>query len=1035
MTAFAAFLAVGLTFSAVEVDNLRCQSLVDPLGIDAAQPRLSWTLHSADRGQRQTACQVLAARSPQRLAADQGDLWDSGRVASDRPFGVAYAGKPLASREGCFWKVRVWDSDGKPSAWSRPARWSMGLLQAQDWQAEWIGGVPPPPAPVRNPLDGCQWIWAPGAPPPGAAHFRRTIDIPAGVAVERAELVLTADNNYLVTVNGQTAGRNRGLESWMRPERVDLAPHLKPGRNVVAVRCANAPGTPYGFVGRIEVKFRAHPALSVPTDALWKAAPKPSGRWSDPAWDDAAVAAARVVAAFGSEPWGRLEVDPTPPPPSPLLRKTFTVDKPVAAAAVSVCGLGYYELRLNGQKVGDHVLDPAFTRYDRRALYVTYDVTKMLRQGRNALGAMLGNGWYNEHARSAWNFDYAPWRDLPKLLLVLDVTYADGTTARVASDSSWRTVNGPIVFDGIRRGESYDARLEQAGWDTPDFDDSAWAPAPKARALGGKITAQTMPPIRVTDTIRPVRVAEPKPGVFVFDLGQNIAGWARIRLSGPAGRQVTLRYGERLAPDGTVDQQAIREHVYGGDFQTDRYTLRGQGQETWEPRFVYHGFQYVEATGWPGRPTPESLAGRVVHTDFERIGRFECSDERINRIERAAVSSYLGNFHGYPTDCPHREKNGWTGDAHLAAEMGLLHFRAEAAYAKWIDDIADEQRLDGVVPAIVPTAGWGYLWGNGPAWDSALALIPHYVRLYRGDRTNLQRHYPAIKRYVDYLGTKSDAGIVSIGLGDWAPWKSKTPVEVTSTGYYYRDVQIAAAAAALLGKADDAHWHNSLAASIRAAFAKRFIDPNSGRCDGGTQTAQACALYQGLAPDALRPAVLRQLVSAVEAQGGHLDAGILGTKYLLHALSDGGRADLAWQVVTQKDQPGWLAWFDQGATTFWEQWNGTASRNHIMFGDVSAWLMKNLGGLQLPSYEPDAQIEGFRKFILAPQPLAGVTWAKTEYESPYGLIRAHWRIEGEKFLFDVTVPVGAEAEIRLPGATPTTVGSGEHHFTTPRAKR
>jgi len=1042
----------------LSVTDLRCEALHDPLGIDVLRPRLSWVLESAQREQRSTAYQILVASKPERLAAGAGDLWDSGRVTIDASTQVAYAGRPLTSRRACWWKVRVWDAQGRPSAWSPAACWTMGLLKPDDWQGVWIGGLPPPPAPVRNPFEHAQWIWAAGSASElsPTAHVRRRFTVPATAQVKKAELCLSADDNYVLWINGQQAGRNRGLESWMRPERIDITQWVRPGENLIAIRAGNDPKTPGGLIASVRVQLAAGADLEFTSDKSWLAVSQPKGRWQEPSADDRQWPAARVVGPFGVKPWGQLEVDPPPPPPSPLLRTSFTLAKPIRSATVSICGLGYYELRLNGQRVGDHVLDPAFTRYDRRALYVTYDVTRLLREGRNAVGVQLGNGWYNEFTRSAWNFDHAPWRDLPKMLFQLDVELADGTRTAIASNASWKTTSeGPTRFDGIRNGEQYDARQEIRGWDTPAFNDDGWLSARLARAPGGVLSAQMLPPIRVTKTIRPVSVREPRPGVWLFDLGQNIAGHARINVRGPAGTQVVLRYGERLAPDGTLDQQAIAAHVYSGEFQTDRYTLRGGGPETWEPKFVYHGFQYVEVTGLKERPTLDTLSGRVVHTDFERIGRFACSEQLVNRIEQNAVWSYVGNFHGYPTDCPHREKNGWTGDAHLAADMGLLHFRGEAAYAKWMRDMADEQQPDGTVAAIIPTSGWGYLWGNGPAWDSAYLLIPYYVYQYRGDRRLLEQLYDGWRRYVDYLTTRADHGIVSIGLGDWCPAKTKTPVEVTSTAYYYVDTRIVAHTAALLGKKADAQRYAQQAEAIRRAFLARFYDPATGRVANGSQTALACALCQGLTGPAETPKTLACLVAAVDAADGHLDAGILGTKYLLHALSENGRSDVAWRVVTQTTPPGWGHWLQERATTLWEEWDGRASRNHIMFGDVSAWFIKYLGGIA-----PAAP--GFREITIRPQVLGDLRWARAEHLCPYGWIRTDWRLEAGRFVLDLTVPVGTRATVYVPtpsaaavtegagpaaqapgvrllrtekGAAVFTVGSGRYRFAAPSATK
>ncbi|HNU28524.1 MAG TPA: family 78 glycoside hydrolase catalytic domain, partial [Sedimentisphaerales bacterium] len=667
--------------SNVRVTDLTCEHMRSPLGVDVAEPRLSWKLQSPWRGQKQTAYQILVATDKSLLADNRADLWDTGKVTSDQSILIRYAGRPLTSRVVCYWKVRAWDKDDQPSPFSEVAMWDMGLLKPEDWKAQWI----------------------------------------------------------------------------------------------------SAPG-------------------------------------SD---------------------------DDKSPKPAPLFRKSFVLTKRPVSARVYICGLGYHELRLNGEKVGDHVLDPAFTRYDRRALYVVHDVTKQLRKGFNALGVILGNGWYNMHTRAVWDFDKAPWRDRPVLRCQLEMTFDDGSTRVIASDATWRVSTGPIVFDSIRNGEIYDARLEKADWDDPGCDDSNWPLAQIDSGPKGELRAQLMPPIQVTDTLKSAKLTEPKPGVYVFDIGQNLAGWARLKVSGPTGTEVVIRYGERLNKDGTLDQKDIGQHIKTGKAQTDTYILKGQGTEVWEPRFVYHGFQYVEVTGLPGKPSLDTIEARVVHTAFDKAGSFECSNDLFNRIQRNTLWSYVSNFVGYPTDCPHREKNGWTGDAHLAAETGLYNFDSAAAYAKWMNDFKDEQRDSGELPGIVPTSGWGYAWGNGPAWDSAYVLIPWYLYEYEGDAQVLADQYNRLQRYVDYLTSKAQNHIVSIGLGDWVPAKSKTPEKVTSTGYYYCDALIVSKTAAMLGKTEDARKYGDLALKIRDAFNREFFQKDTGLYDGGTQTAMSCALYHG----------------------------------------------------------------------------------------------------------------------------------------------------------------------------------------------
>ena len=532
-----------------------------------------------------------------------------------------------------------------------------------------------------------------------------------------------------------------------------------------------------------------------------------------------------------------------------MFRKSFEIDRPIRSATVNVCGLGFYELHLNGGKVGDRVLDPSFTRYDKRALYATYDVTDRVKQGHNAIGAMLGNGWYNPAARDAWNFDKSPWRNLPCLILRLRIVLDDGSVQTIATDSSWRATTGPIVCDNIRNGESYDARDDRAGWDTPDYDDASWATPQIVVGPKGVLRAEMLPPARVQETVTPVAVTEPKPGVFVVDMGRNIAGWTQLKVTGPAGTRIVMRSGERLSPEGLLDNASIRMHVYSGSFQTDTYILNGQGEEVWEPRFIYNGFRYVEVAGFPGKATVENFRGRVVHTSFEDAGRFECSNELLNQIQTLTLRSYRSNFaDGYPTDCPHREKNGWTGDAHLAAEQAMYNFDNTAGYEKWLNDFKDEQQPDGNLAAIIPTSGWGYQWGNGPAWDSAFVLIPWYLYNYCGDTRVLAEHYDGMKRYVDYMTTRSKDHLVSHGLGDWVPAKTDTPVVVTSSGYYFVDAMIVSNTAGILGKADDSKKYEGLGLAIRRAFHAKLYKGNGVYADG-SQTALSCAIYQGLADE------------------------------------------------------------------------------------------------------------------------------------------------------------------------------------------
>jgi alpha-L-rhamnosidase len=853
----------------------RSEYLENPLGLDALHPRLSWVVTSARRGARQTAYRILAAASEASLESGRGDLWDSGKVASDRTAQVLYAGPPLASGQRVWWMVRVWDQDDRPSAWSPSAWWEMGLLSPAD----------PPSALGSGPAD------------------------------------------------------------W-------------------------------------------------------------HGRW---------IARMTDINAR----------------PTPLFRRVFTLDGRVKRARAYISGLGYYELHLNGRRVGDHLLDPGYTRYDRRVLHVTYDVTDQLRRGTNAIGVMLGHGWFNVQTKAPWGFDQAPWRATPRLLMELRVELTDGRTVTIATDDRWKTSDSPITFSSIYGGEDYDARLEQPGWDTAAFDDRAWQPALIVDAPKGRLVAQAMEPIKIDQVLKPVAVTEPAPGVFVFDVGQNLTGNAELKISGPAGTQVTMRYSEKLAGNGRADQANIAVHVlrFGSDqqFQTDRYTLKGRGVERWHSRFNYNGFRYVEVTGAPGRLTADNLRIYFFHSAVPLAGSFECSNPLLNQIWTNGHWSYLSNLFGIPTDCPHREKNGWTGDAQIACEQGLFYADGITVYQKWINDVGDEQKPTGALPGIVPTNGeWGYGFGSGPGWDSAFLLVPWYLYEYYGDASILEQHYDGYRRYVDYLTSRATYGspeaspqlthLGQIGLGDWSPWKTRTPEAVTDTGYYYRDARIVAAVARMLGKDEEAGKYDALADEIRAAFNRQFYHPESGSYSIGSQTALGCALYQGLVEPQNEPRVLDNLVATIAADSGHLDFGFLGAKYVLNTLTDHGRPDVAYTIVDQKTKPGWGWQVEQGATTLWENWNGGASQNHTFWGDVNAWMIKTLAGIN-----PDPAAPGFRHILIQPNPVGDLTWARAAYDSIHGRIASEWTLQHGVFRLIVSIPANCTATVWLPAHDPAKI--------------
>jgi alpha-L-rhamnosidase len=690
--------------------------------------------------------------------------------------------------------------------------------------------------------------------------------------------------------------------------------------------------------------------------------------------------------------------------PLPLLRKSFSVNERVKQARLYIAAPGFHETYINGKKLGDDVLNPSFTNYDKTVLYNVYDVTAHVKPGENAAGVMLGNGWYNSTSKEVWGFDKAPWRDDPTLRFQLEIEYTDGTKQLVLSDASWIAKQGPITFSAVRQGEYYDARLEVEKWSEAGIDEKSWTAVRKVQGPVGTLRPQLIPATKVMKTFSPVQTKELPNGDIVYDFGQNIAGFVNVTLSGEKGSRVQFLYAEKINAKGEADQSGINNLLADSLFQVDRYTLNGSGDETWSPRFVYHGFRYIQVSFKGQKPSIKSITSSATHTSFEDAGSFSCSNELINKIQNATQWSYRNNFVGFPTDCPQREKNGWTGDAQLACETGLTNFNSFTSYQKWSVDIKDEQQPNGSLPGIIPTAGWGYYWGNGPAWDIACVVTPWTSYLYTGDTRALSDNYDVIKKYVDYMNSRSPELITEFGLGDWIPVKTETPVGITSTGYFYYGASTLAKIAGILGNNADEKKYGMLASLIKAAFNKKFFNEKAMTYGNGSQTALSCALFHGLVPDKYRQKIYQKLVEAVHAKDDHIDVGVLGARYIQHALTDQGNAELAYKLVAAKTYPGWGYWIENGATTLWEDWKGEASLDHIMFGDVSSWFYKALGGIR-----PDEKDPGYKHFFIKPEFVSDLTWVKSSYESSYGTIISNWKREGKTITHDVTVPANSQA--------------------------
>ena len=899
-TFLAAFFLAGLTAVAgVTPVDLRCDYAVNPLGVDSARPRLFWKLAGGRRGDRQTACEILVASSAKNLARGNGDLWASGKMISDETIQVAYAGEKLNSAQQVFWKIRAWDASGKVSAWSRPATWTMGVL---------------------NPND-----------PPSSKN--------SGAAGWQAKWIGAADTNI----------------------------------------------------------------------------------------------------------------------PSLLLRREFTVKPGLKRALVNVCGLGQYELTLNGKKVGQDFLSPGWTKYDRTCLYDTHDITSDLKRGKNAAGLELGNGMYNVPGGgrfTKFKGSFGPQKAIAQLRL----EYQDGSVEFIGTDDHWRTAPGPITFSSIYGGEDFDARRVQPGWDKINFDDSKWPPAQVVNGPGGQLRGLSCaaPPIREFEIHRPVATHSLTNGDIVFDLGQNASHVPKISVSGPTGSKVRLIPSELINDDGSVNQGSMGAGRRGTLWC--EYTKATDGVETWSPKFFYVGCRYVQVHFTPAsvgqafqpagagdfpvassntalksavnRQTGKSalqiksLAGIVVHSASEPVGEFACSNPLFNRIRTLVRWAQRSNMVSLMTDCPHREKLGWLEEDHLNGPALRYEFNLAQLFTKTLNDIADSQLTNGLVPTTAPeytifrTAGdTNHLrndFGDSPEWAATFILVPWQQYEFDGDLNLFRTHYDAMKKYLTYFGSRADNYIVNYGLGDWYDLGPKkpgvsqlTPVALTATAFYFQDAEIMARVAALLGKDEDARQFSELAEKIRVAFTEKLYDPTNKSYATDSQCANAIPLVMGICEPSNRADVVDAIVLDVRSRGNALTAGDVGYRYLLRALADGGRSDVIFEINNQSDKPGYGMQLAKGKTSLTEAWDGGSSQNHFMLGQIQEWFYHDLAGIRSDG-------NGFKKISIAPQPVGDVTWAKASYHSIRGKIVSDWKRDGDKFTLKVTIPANTTATVFVP---------------------
>jgi alpha-L-rhamnosidase len=1016
----------------------RCEYRDDPLGIDVIAPRLSWIVSSPRRAQKQTAYHVLVASDLATLGHDQGDLWDSGRIPGDNTTEIVYGGKPLHSHQACFWKVRVWDREGAPSVWSKTARWSMGLLDQADWKAAaWIGFDKSRQVEQSNaPFEGAKWIWHAGDKgankPQGHRLFMTVLRLPAGSKVEKAELLVTADDFFHFTINGnEVASGQPGSGGWDQPKFADVTDHIKPGvENTIRVEVYNGSAGPAGLLAKLTVTMADGKSITLVSDGSWKTSDNPGAYWHNRAIDAKDWPAALVLGDYGMAPWGKLKFAKLVLPPPPYLRTTFKVGQPVKRATLYATALGIFDVHLNGRRVTDDYFNPGWTDYTRRVYDRAFDVTDQVRSGDNSLAAILADGWYSGYVGFGKLRDH--YGTKPRFRALLHLELADGSAADVVTSPAWRAAAGPIHEADFLMGEAYDARQAYAwrGWDAPGFDDSRWSPVDVGAEVNPVVQWHPAPPVRPFAEVKPRVITEPKPGVYVFDLGQNFAGNIRLMVSGVPGQTITLRYAERLNPDGTVYTTNLREARV-----TDTYICNGDREETWSPRFTFHGFQYVELTGLKSPPSAETITGLALSSDTPVAGRFACSDPMLNQLHSNIYWTQRANFIDIPTDCPQRdERLGWTGDAQVYIGTAALNCDVQAFFTKWLVDLTDGQRADGEFPMVAPVKVAGN--DGGPAWADAGVICPWTIYQVYGDRRLLERQYPSMVKFVTFCRDRSTPELLPPKqyhcFGDWLSIGADTPKDVIYTAYFAHSTHLLAQAAEVLGKTNDAAKYRDLFKAIKTAFNRAYVAPD-GRIKGDTQACYVMAIAFELVDGEPARNAAQHLVEDIEKRGTHLSTGFIGTKSLMHALSQVGRQDVAYRLLHNDSFPSWGFSIKQGATSIWERWDGWTpdkgfqdpgmnSFAHYSFGAVYQWMVENIGGIKSDG-------PAFKRITIAPKLDPNLTWARTSYKGIRGEITSSWTRNDGLLTLEVTIPANTTARIHLTSAANEKITEGGRALT------
>ena len=1005
----------GMAQGDMAVADLKCEYQVNPLGIDVQKPRLSWLLTSDQRGQRQTAYRILVASGQEVLEKNKGDVWDSGRVESGRSIQIEYSGKSLDSNRQYFWKVKVWGVEDAASEWSDAAHWTMGVLNAEEWQARWIAMPEKTRIPEYN-IKDAKWIWGfPAGKPagdtaPGFCGLFRKFNLPETAAVVAAHLLVTADNFATVELNGKTVAK---ITQWESGKIVDLKALLVPGLNELKVLAENGGSgmNPAGVICKVTINLADGNVIEIVSDKLWSVAPDSK---------TGEVLLVNEIAPWGAGPWGAQSKFSGPGEGLPVFRKSFTVANGASRALVNVAGLGHYELFLNGRKVGDHFLDAPWSVYERTVYYSTYDITGLLQQGSNELRIMLGKGFYNTQGdRRVHGVN-----NTGRLMTILQgqIEYADGRTESIITDESWDAARGPVTHSAILAGSDFDgSEIEPREWVKADVADCP-----------GRLIAAESPAMKMFERLAPVKSAEePESGVFVYDFGQNLSAIPSIKVRGREGQVVRLtpaeqRHGQSDRHNngtGRVNQAGVGSPNYY------EYTLNGQEIENWQPQFTYGGFQYIELTGAvpQGHPNPgnlpvlEEIKSVHVRSSAEAVGSFACSKPLFEKIDESIDRAVRSNLAHVLTDCPTREKLGWLEVAYLMGPSISRRYDLTRLYAKITRDIRDSQGADGEIYTVAPNypkfnGGFRYT----PEWGAAGVVVPWQLYRWYGDKRVLQENFAAMKTFVDYMKKSGKDLVPAAGLGDWydyghgkgsGPAKFTSP-ELTAMATFYRCAGIVADSAKVLEKEDDLRTYRKLADDIRVQFNRKFyVGDGEYRNHGSPQTANAMALVTGLCEAANEQAVLDAILKDLKKRNYQQTAGDVGFHYLVEALSRYNCNETVYKMLDRNTEGSYGFILDRGWTSLPEAWdaNTGASMNHCMLGHIQQWFYCDLLGIRQAD-----DSAGFREIIIKPAFETGLEWAKGHYDSVNGRIGVDWKKEDGRLHLKVVIPVNTTAVVYVP---------------------